>query len=79
MDNQIKINFGGRILDEEERVTLKKYDHSKDDLEPLTKASKKTKMENKRTGMFNLDVIENNLFRQEEEQKEEKKKKKFYN
>ena len=73
MDNQIKINFGGRILDEEERVTLKKYDHSKDDLEPLTKASKKTKMETKEQDV-QPDVIENNLFRQEEEQKEEKKK-----
>ena len=73
MDNQIKINFGGRILDEEERVTLKKYDHSKDDLEPLTKASKKTKMEIKEQDV-QPDVIENNLFRQEEEQKEEKKK-----
>lgn len=73
MDNQIKINFGGRILDEEERVILKKYDHSKDDLEPLTKASKKTKMETKEQDV-QPDVIENNLFRQEEEQKEEKKK-----
>ena len=32
---QIKINFGGRLLDsQEETKGLKKYDHSKDDLEP---------------------------------------------
>ncbi len=66
MDNQIKINFGGRILDETENVKgLKKYDHSNDDLEPLTKNSKKE---------MQPDVIENNLFKQEEEKKEDKKK-----
>ena len=42
-------------------------------MEPLTKASKKTKMETKEQDV-QPDVIENNLFRQEEEQKEEKKK-----
>ncbi len=73
MDNQIKINFGGRIVDEEERPVLKKYDHSKDDLEPLTKDSKKAKMEIREQDI-QPDVIENNLFRQEDEQKEEKKK-----
>ena len=66
MDNQIKINFGGRILDETENTKgLKKYDHSNDDLEPLTKNSKKE---------MQPDVIENNLFKQEEEKKEDKKK-----
>ena len=66
MDNQIKINFGGRILDETENARgLKKYDHSNDDLEPLTKDSKKE---------MQPDVIENNLFKQEEEKKEDKKK-----
>ncbi len=66
MENQIKINFGGRILDEQENPKkLKKYDHSKDDLEPLTKDSKK---------QMEPDVIENNLFKQEDEKKEEKKK-----
>ena len=66
MENQIKINFGGRILtDTDNKKGLKKYDHSKDDLEPLTKDTKKE---------MQPDVIENNLFKQEEEKKEEKKK-----
>ena len=66
MENQIKINFGGRILDEQENPKkLKKYDHSKDDLEPLTRDSKK---------QMEPDVIENNLFKQEEEKEEEKKR-----
>ncbi len=66
MDNQIKINFGGRILDETENTRgLKKYDHSNDDLEPLTRDSKKE---------MQPDVIENNLFKQEEEKKEDKKR-----
>ena len=66
MDNQIKINFGGRILEEPESTKrLKKYDHSNDDLEPLTRDSKKE---------MQPDVIENNLFKQEEEKKEDKKK-----
>ena len=66
MDNQIKINFGGRILEEPESAKgLKKYDHSNDDLEPLTRDSKKE---------MQPDVIENNLFKQEEEKKEDKRK-----
>ena len=66
MDNQIKINFGGRILDEPENTRgLKKYDHSNDNLEPLTRDSKKE---------MQPDVIENNLFKQEEEKKEDKRK-----
>ncbi len=66
MDNQIKINFGGRILDETENTRgLKKYDHSNDDLEPLIRDSKKE---------MQPDVIENNLFKQEEEKKEDKKR-----
>ena len=60
---QIKINFGGRLLNEEDTKTRKKYDHKDDDLTPLTKESKK-----KQT--IQPDVIENNLFRQEEEKKE---------
>ncbi len=64
---QIKINFGGRILEEEEKKGRKKYDHSKDDLTPLTKETKKTQS-------IQPDVIENNLFRQEEEKKEDKTK-----
>ena len=72
MDNQIKINFGGRIVDgQEEKEGLKKYDHSKDDLEPLTKASK---LKMKEKAEIQPDVLENNLFKQVEEQKEEKKK-----
>ena len=81
MENQIKINFGGRIVDGAEEATpLKKYDHSGEDLEPLTKNSKKK--------VVQPDVIEDNifkqtaqnteteneLFKQEEEKKEEKKK-----
>ena len=69
MENQIKINFGGRIVDTaEEKTGLKKYDHSGEDLEPLTKGSKNTKSE------VQPDVIENNLFKDVEEQKEEKKR-----
>ena len=60
---QIKINFGGRLLDgQEEQKGLKKYDHSKDDLEPLTKKSREE---------VQPDVLENNLFRQVEEEKQE--------
>ena len=69
MDNQIKINFGGRIVDNlEEKPGLKKYDHSGEDLEPLTKQSKIQKQQ------MEPDVIESNLFKDVEEQKEEKKK-----
>ena len=64
---QIKINFGGRILEEEDKKGRKKYDHSNDDLTPLTKESKITQS-------IQPDVIENNLFRQEEEKKEDKTK-----
>lgn len=73
MASQIKINFGGRIVDGvDEKVGLKKYDHSNDDLEPLTKQSKmkKTKMAEE----IEPDVLESNLFKDVEEQKEEKKK-----
>ena len=31
MDNQIKINFGGRIVDAEEKSGLQKYEHGEDD------------------------------------------------
>ena len=66
ISDQIKINFGGRIVDgEDEKTGLKKYDHSNDDLEPLTRDSKKE---------MQPDVIENNLFKQEEEKKEDKKR-----
>lgn len=75
MENQIKINFGGRIVDEpEEKTGLKKYDHSQDDLEPLTKNSKFQKQIENEKRDFKPDVIENNLFKDVEEQKEEKKR-----
>ena len=75
MENQIKINFGGRIVDSiEEKAGLKKYDHSGEDLEPLTKQSKYQKQENQEKTEFKPDVIENNLFKDVEEQKEEKKR-----
>ena len=69
MEEQIKINFGGNIVDNGGQK-LKKYDHSGEDLEPLTKQSKKQKQKEE----TQPDVLENNLFRQEEEKKEEKKK-----
>lgn len=70
---QIKINFGGRILDEEETPkSRKKYDHKDDDLTPLTKDTKKEESQNKED--MQPDVIENNLFKEEEEKKEEKTK-----
>ena len=72
-NEQIKINFGGRIVDNiEEKAGLKKYDHSGEDLEPLTKQSKKPKQEMQQ--QIEPDVIEANLFEDVEEQKEEKKK-----
>ena len=64
---QIKINFGGKLLNEDEGKELKKYNHKDDDLVPLTKESKKIQN-------TEPDVIENNLFRKEEEKKEEKTK-----
>ncbi len=39
---QIKINFGGRIVEENENKNLKKYDHTEDDIIPLTKQTKKS-------------------------------------
>lgn len=83
MNEQIKINFGGQFVDTEEaNVGLKKYDHSGDDLEPLTKQSKlvakqdKKKMQvpeiDEEPEQTQPDVIESNLFKDVEEQKEEK-------
>ncbi len=69
-NEQIRINFGGRIVDNEyEKSGRKKYNHDGEDLTPLTKDTKKQTLEQAQP-----DVIENNLFRQEEEQKEDKKK-----
>ena len=69
---QIKINFGGKLLEEDDLKGRKKYNHKEDELIPLTKETKK----------IQPDVIENNIFRkednglfkQEEEKKEEKTK-----
>lgn len=69
---QIKINFGGRILEEEDKTGRKKYDHKDDEIVPLTKETKK--MHQSQTQQIQPDVIENNLFRQEEEKKEDKTK-----
>ena len=66
MENQIKINFGGRIVDTEELKEQKKYKHKADDIVPLRMQNKKEEM--------TPDVIENNLFKKEEEQKQEKTK-----
>ncbi len=75
MENQIKINFGGRLVDnQDERQGLKKYDHSEDNLEPLTKQSKLFKQAEAHKEEMQPDVIENNLFRDVEEEKEDKKK-----
>ncbi len=88
MDEQIKINFGGRFVDNTDEISgLKKYDHSQDDLEPLTKQSKLKAKEEKRKMKvpdfdeeieerpeMQPDVIEGNLFKDVEEQKEEKTK-----
>ena len=67
---QIRINFGGRIL-EDETNGRKKYNHENDDLTPLTKENKKILASKQK---MEPDVIENNLFKTEEERKEEKTK-----
>ena len=64
-DEQIQINFGGHIIEEESPKKLKKFKYDKDDLIPL--GMEKTKKPEP-------DVIENNLFKQEEEQKQDKTK-----
>lgn len=64
-DEQIQINFGGHIIEEESPKKIKKFKHDKDDLIPL--GMEKTKKPEP-------DVIENNLFKQEEEQKQDKTK-----
>lgn len=71
IDEQIKINIGGRYVDLEEKKGLKKYNHENDDIMPLTKESKKQIIQKKQS---DPDEIESNLFKREEEQKEEKTK-----
>ena len=61
---QIKINFGGKFLENRENKKLKKFNHEADDLVPLGMNKEEPKP----------DVIESNLFKQEEEQKEDKTK-----
>ncbi len=56
---QIKINFGGRIIDEEGIEKKKKYDHKDDDLTPLTKQTKKLK----KMQDIQPDVLESNIFK----------------
>ncbi len=77
---QIKINFGGRIVEDEDGKGRKKYNHDGEDLTPLTKETKAQKkkfdidqkIEEKEE--IQPDVIENNLFKEEEEKKEDKTK-----
>ena len=72
LGEQIKINFGGRLINGlDEKKGLKKYDHSNDDLEPLTKESK---LIHNNSRQSDPDVIEANLFTDVEEEKEDKKK-----
>lgn len=70
-NEQIKINYGGTFVDNTEIQGLEKYDHSQDDLEPLTKETKKHKIE---INTIEPDVIDSNLFKDVEEEKEDKKK-----
>lgn len=73
---QIKINFGGRIVEDEDRKGRKKYNHDGEDLTPLTKETKaqKKKIDLEPKEEIQPDVIENNLFKEEEEKKEDKTK-----
>ena len=48
---QIKINFGGKLLNGKEEKKVKKYNHEADDLVPLGMSKKESEP----------DVIENNL------------------
>lgn len=75
MGEQIKINFGGRILEEENPKGRKKYNHKADDLVPLTKDTKM--IEKPQPDVIESNIFkkeENGLFRQEEEKKEDKTK-----
>lgn len=70
---QIKINFGGRLIDDYAKGGKVKYSHEGEDLTPLTKETKKQKMQEIKENN-QPDVIENNLFKQEEQKKEDKTK-----
>ena len=67
MDEQIKINFGGRIVENHPSRKIRKFKHEPNDLVPLG-------MEKEEKQGTQPDVIENNLFKQEEEQKQDKTK-----
>ena len=69
---QIKINFGGKLLDEDDLKGRKKYNHKDDDLIPLTKETKKIQPDVIENNIFKKE--DNGLFKQEEEKKEEKTK-----
>ena len=70
---QIKINFGGRLIDDDAKGGKVKYSHEGEDLTPLTKETKKQKMQEIKENN-QPDVIENNLFKQEEQKKKDKTK-----
>ncbi len=70
---QIKINFGGRLIEEDSKNGKIKYNHDGEDLTPLTKETKKQKIQEIKENN-QPDVIENNLFKQEEQKKEDKTK-----
>ena len=70
---QIKINFGGRLIDDDAKGGKVKYSHEGEDLTTLTKETKKQKMQEIKENN-QPDVIENNLFKQEEQKKEDKTK-----
>ncbi|MCI8700079.1 MAG: DNA translocase FtsK [Clostridia bacterium] len=73
-DEQIQINLNGRII-EEDSSKSGKYQHSKEDIIPLSmeKENKKPSI-NKEIEAVQPDYIENNLFKQEEQVKEDKTK-----
>ena len=68
-NGQIKINFDGQDVEEEEVKGRKKYNHKDDDIVPLTKETIKEE-----ATINQPDVIESNLFKKEEEKKEDKTK-----
>lgn len=75
---QIKINFGGRIVDDDEASGRKKFDHKNDDIVPLTKDTKKAQtVQDMQPDVIEDNIFkkeENTLFKQEEEKKEDKTK-----
>ena len=75
LENQIKINYGGELVNNSnENASLKKYNHGKDDIELFDKKNKGKFEDKKESLKVEPDVLEKNLFKQEEEQKQEMKK-----